>query len=299
MIQFTIEVPLDYIVDQRDIDILQKLDGMYASGSLAYNVFRQIARFSLDGMVMMLHQHTWRLAGNTVPKGRSLDHINQDMGDNRLCNLQVATQSEQNKNKRHGRITLSTSTATTRHYDIVIPVKLDDDSADLAELVKRRAVSLVANNGLAATATYVTIDDKKQLIHQAVYRREHGSIPKGRTIDHINRNTGDNRIDNLRAATRQEQIANRSNSLDTQSGYFGVQWMKKNKKWIGRVQTRENGKPRSYPSRLFTDELDAAIYYDLSVRKYELSSTRNFTDEQLYSIIRRKGYKYNDGTDIR
>jgi hypothetical protein len=41
-----------------------------------------------------------------------------------------------------------------------------------------------------------------------VYLLAHGYLPE--TVDHINRNPSDNRVENLRAATKREQQSNRS-----------------------------------------------------------------------------------------
>lgn len=47
--------------------------------------------------ILYLHQHLMNYYGNGVGK-ISIDHINRDKLDNRMCNLRLATQSEQNKN---------------------------------------------------------------------------------------------------------------------------------------------------------------------------------------------------------
>ena len=59
--------------------------------------------------------------------------------------------------------------------------------------------------------------------------------PEGKpTVDHINRNRADDRIENLRWATYEEQNINRApNSMprNNTSGVRGVSWHKKNAKW--------------------------------------------------------------------
>jgi len=45
------------------------------------------------------------------------------------------------------------------------------------------------------------------LNHQIIFMMFHGYIPK--EIDHINRNVGDNRIENLQATTRSANLRNR------------------------------------------------------------------------------------------
>lgn len=49
--------------------------------------------------------------------------------------------------------------------------------------------------------------------------------------DHINRNPLDNRKDNFRLATHQENIRNSSKSKNNTSGFIGVSWNKNDNKW--------------------------------------------------------------------
>lgn len=66
------------------------------------------------------------------------------------------------------------------------------------------------------------------------YVRIHGLIlPKkeGFMVDHINRNILDNRRCNLRYVTRQQNVMNSSMRKDNTSGYKGIFWFKRNKKW--------------------------------------------------------------------
>jgi hypothetical protein len=66
--------------------------------------------------------------------------------------------------------------------------------------------------------------------------------PDGKpTIDHINRDRTDDRVENLRWATREEQVENQVYvRRDNTSGVRGVAWKKRNAKWQTRI--RVNGK---------------------------------------------------------
>ena len=52
-----------------------------------------------------------------------------------------------------------------------------------------------------------------------------------KTYDHINRNPLDNRKNNFRQATHQENIRNSSRPKNNTSGFIGVSWSKSHRKW--------------------------------------------------------------------
>ena len=87
-----------------------------------------------------------------------------------------------------------------------------------------------------------TKDYKRHLAHRYIYQIHFGEIPKGYVIDHINGNSTDNRIENLRCVTQSQNLLNlnsRKRSNNT-SGYRGVSFKRKLNKWI--VQACVNGK---------------------------------------------------------
>ena len=52
------------------------------------------------------------------------------------------------------------------------------------------------------------------LVHRIVYLARHREIPEGYEIDHIDRDTSNNRISNLRAVTRYENLKNRKGRVN-------------------------------------------------------------------------------------
>lgn len=60
--------------------------------------------------------------------------------------------------------------------------------------------------------------------------------PSAVCCDHINGNTLDNRRDNLRACTNQQNQANRIKRLPTSSGYRGVSWKKEHRRWCAYIR---------------------------------------------------------------
>lgn len=71
--------------------------------------------------------------------------------------------------------------------------------------------------------------------HRIIWEMNNGLIPQGMEIDHINRNTGDNRIENLRLVTRAQNTQNMKTPATNTSGYRGAYWDKSKKKWHSRI----------------------------------------------------------------
>lgn len=66
------------------------------------------------------------------------------------------------------------------------------------------------------------------------------------TIDHINRNRLDNRKENLRFCTHQQNMMNLSVRIDNSSGVTGVCWHKKSNKWRAQIKLNKKTKHLGY-----------------------------------------------------
>lgn len=75
----------------------------------------------------------------------------------------------------------------------------------------------------------VKIFNKRYYAHRLVYFMFNGYFPE--EVDHIDGNKGNNRIENLRAATKAQNQHNARKNINNTSGVKGVTWDKQNKKW--------------------------------------------------------------------
>lgn len=82
--------------------------------------------------------------------------------------------------------------------------------------------------------------DGKQIIETVFLHNYIIQQPKGYVVDHINHNTLDNRLCNLRIASVSQNCRHRSgkNSNNT-SGYRNVSWDKRANKWIVQLQVNK------------------------------------------------------------
>ena len=74
------------------------------------------------------------------------------------------------------------------------------------------------------------------LVHRVIWEMHHGPIPEGIEIDHRNGVRADNRIENLRLATEQQNAWNAKRRSDNSSGVKGVHPHKSTGKWAAQIQ---------------------------------------------------------------
>ena len=80
-----------------------------------------------------------------------------------------------------------------------------------------------------------SVDDAKFKAHRIAWAIHYGELPSGQ-IDHKNGVRSDNQIENLRLATQQENMRNRTINRNNTSGTCGVSWCKRQKKWKAQIK---------------------------------------------------------------
>ena len=118
------------------------------------------------------------------------------------------------------------------YTDIVYGKCFNDDvefcfSLDDFNVLSQFCWVLDKSNGYLVARDAAT--NKKVYMHQLICKTNN-------QVDHINRNRMDNRRENLRPVTQQENRFNNSLRTDNTSGIIGVCWHKQTMKWMAQIQ---------------------------------------------------------------
>ena len=92
-----------------------------------------------------------------------------------------------------------------------------------------RRMSVPAGSKSAGGYLRIMINGLSYYSHRLAWFYVNGVWPE--EIDHINHSRADNRICNLRAITRNENVKNASLRRDNPSGYTGIRWINSTEKW--------------------------------------------------------------------
>ena len=108
----------------------------------------------------------------------------------------------------------------------------------------------------------ITIDRRQYWSHRLAWFYTHGVWP-AHDIDHIDRNRGNNRLANLRAVTRAENLQNQCKAgASSKSGIRGVSWDKGKRKWKAEISI---GNRNKFIGRF--DDINAAAAAYLSAKR--------------------------------
>lgn len=113
----------------------------------------------------------------------------------------------------------------------------------------------------------LSIKGKKILAHRVAWLFANKEFAQG-NIDHINRNKSDNKIANLRLANASENAQNRLKNSKNTSGYKGVTWHKRDKKWQAAITVQSKVIHLGY----YANVEDAHKSYVEASKKYQTHS---------------------------
>ena len=109
----------------------------------------------------------------------------------------------------------------------------------------------------------VSVNKEYILAHRLAWFYVYGEWPNG-DVDHINRNRSDNRICNLRVATRAQNVHYSRPSSKNKSGYKGVHFIKRQKLWGAQIKV--DG--RSINLGSYADPKLASAAYQAAAKKH-------------------------------
>ena len=87
----------------------------------------------------------------------------------------------------------------------------------------------------------IKLDGTLYRAHRIVYALVHGDCPNNFEIDHINGDKLNNKISNLRLASRNQNMKNIKIYKNNTSGFIGVRWYKKYNKWTASAGRKNLG----------------------------------------------------------
>ena len=125
---------------------------------------------------------------------------------------------------------------TLRQQDLHTLMVYDCSTGIFQWLKKRRGIQVGVGLGCDNGFGYlrITVLGRSYYAHRLAWLYSHGVWPE--TIDHINGNKSDNRLDNLRCCS---QFGNNQNKIFPQSNnkakVLGVSWHKQSKKWQAHI----------------------------------------------------------------
>jgi hypothetical protein len=115
------------------------------------------------------------------------------------------------------------------------------------------------NRGYGVTYVLVNCKPKRFYMHKMVMR-----AGKGQIVDHINGNKLDNRKENLRLVTHQQNCMNQNIAINNSTGYKGVSYHKGHQKYGASIRINNRLVHLGY----FKNPFDAALAYNEAALMY-------------------------------
>lgn len=190
--------------------------GRFKSGSRAGSYSKKgIRMISLSGKSYQEHQLIWTLVHGDWPL-RQIRHINGNLSDNSISNLEMDGLARGNKGLKVGVERLREMLDYCPETGVMRWKVSPRNRTRVGDIAGR------INDG---GYLLVTIDKQTIRVHRAAWAIYYGEMPS-MEIDHINRIRDDNRICNLRLATRSENGQNASTRTASGTGVKGVHFRK-------------------------------------------------------------------------
>lgn len=141
----------------------------------------------------------------------------------------------------------------------------------------------------------ISIDCQHYYAHRLAWFYIYREWPK--FIDHVNGDRADNRIFNLRVATRAENNANKKTRSDNTSGVRGVVWHKQISKWVAQIQ--KNGH-NHYLGAFLSKEAAARAYDAMAISLFgNFANPNGATNGGPNNEIRLQQLSFADRLELR
>lgn len=160
---------------------------------------------------------------------------------------------------------------------------------DCANFLKNSIAGLKGNE----YRKLISFNGKSYLLHRMIWFWHYGEMPNGE-IDHVDRNFSNNRIENLRIATRAENMSNKRCEayahFDTGSKYIGVFKLSDINSYMTRIPIKsKNDKSMTIYEGVYSSEEDAARARDYyAIQEYGEFAGLNFPKIDSYENILNK-----------
>lgn len=122
------------------------------------------------------------------------------------------------------------------HAQLTRLVSYNPESGEFTRLAGKRA-GYKTGSPVKAGYVYVYLAGKTYKAHRLAWLYVNGRWPSGH-LDHINHNRSDNRICNLREVTDVENHHNRRRITRSLTGFIGIAWHKRDKRWQSTIEAQ-------------------------------------------------------------
>ena len=131
------------------------------------------------------------------------------------------------------------------------------------KLINSMKIGDVAGHKTDRDYVRIMVSGQRYQAHRLAWFYVHGVWPKDQ-LDHINHDKADNRIENLRSVTGQENSKNQPIAKNNKSGIIGVYWDKQINKWTAKITAN---KEKIYLG-VFVDLFEACCVRKSAENKY-------------------------------